>query len=69
MARPLPMHPAAEPRRLPAWQKLAYGFGDVIVGMRMTVFQFYLLPFSPTWSCWPHGSPASERCSASSGTA
>jgi GPH family glycoside/pentoside/hexuronide:cation symporter len=32
-------------RPLPAWRKLAYGFGDVIIGMRMTVFQFYLLPF------------------------
>jgi sugar (glycoside-pentoside-hexuronide) transporter len=37
MARSLPP--------LPAWRKIAYGFGDVIVGMRLTVFQFYLLPF------------------------
>jgi GPH family glycoside/pentoside/hexuronide:cation symporter len=45
MPRPLPMHPPAQPHRLPTWQKIAYGFGDVIIGMRMTVFQFYLLPF------------------------
>ena len=45
MARPLPMHPPAEPRLLPTWQKIAYGFGDVIIGIRMTAFQFYLLPF------------------------
>jgi sugar (glycoside-pentoside-hexuronide) transporter len=45
MARPLPMPPPVAARRLPAWRKLAYGFGDVIIGMRMTVFQFYLLPF------------------------
>jgi sugar (glycoside-pentoside-hexuronide) transporter len=37
---------ADSPRRpLPAWQKAAYGFGEIIVGMRMTAFQFYLLPF------------------------
>jgi len=46
MARPAAVErPAVVPRRLPAGQKLAYGFGDIIVGMRMTAFQFHLLPF------------------------
>ena len=38
------MHPP-EPPRLRTWQKISYGFGDVIIGIRMTAFQFYLLPF------------------------
>ena len=31
--------------RLPLWRKIAYGFGDVIIGIRQTAFQFYLMPF------------------------
>ena len=46
MARPATLAPAAPPMdRVSFWQKAVYGFGDVILAMRQTVFQFYLLPF------------------------
>jgi hypothetical protein len=46
MARPATLAPATPPvDRLSFGQKAVYGFGDVIVAMRQTVFQFYLLPF------------------------
>ncbi|HJQ83333.1 MAG TPA: glycoside-pentoside-hexuronide (GPH):cation symporter [Candidatus Binatia bacterium] len=46
MARRLAIaRPAPAPARLATWRKLAYGVGDVIIGMRMTTFQFYLMPF------------------------
>ena len=46
MARPLPVSPSPVPApRVPVWQKVAYGFGDVILAIRQTAFQFYLLPF------------------------
>jgi sugar (glycoside-pentoside-hexuronide) transporter len=45
MARAAPRSSAPAGRRLSFWQKTAYGFGDVIVAMRQTSFQFYLLPF------------------------
>ncbi len=31
--------------RLPAWQKLVYGVGDLVLAVRQTVFQFAMLPF------------------------
>jgi GPH family glycoside/pentoside/hexuronide:cation symporter len=43
-AAAIPSPRAAHPR-LPRWRKVAYGFGDVIVGIRQTAFQFYLMPF------------------------
>jgi len=46
MARPATIAHAVPPAdRLSVWQKAIYGFGDVIVAMRQTIFQFYLLPF------------------------
>jgi sugar (glycoside-pentoside-hexuronide) transporter len=30
---------------LSLWQKTIYGFGDVLIAIRMSCFQFYLLPF------------------------
>lgn len=46
MARPATLARAVPPAdRLSIWQKAVYGFGDVIVAMRQTIFQFYLLPF------------------------
>src|SRR5262245_64764767 len=30
---------------LSAWQKVAYGFGDLALAVRQTVFQFAMLPF------------------------
>src|SRR5262245_20691624 len=30
---------------LSAWQKVAYGFGDLVLAVRQTVFQFAMLPF------------------------
>jgi GPH family glycoside/pentoside/hexuronide:cation symporter len=38
--------PASVPtRRLPLGQKLVYGFGDLVLAVRQTVFQFAMLPF------------------------
>jgi sugar (glycoside-pentoside-hexuronide) transporter len=31
--------------RLSVWEKGVYGFGDVLIALRMSSFQFYLLPF------------------------
>jgi Na+/melibiose symporter-like transporter len=31
--------------RLSLWEKAVYGFGDVLIAIRMSSFQFYLLPF------------------------
>jgi GPH family glycoside/pentoside/hexuronide:cation symporter len=46
MPRPLPDTPPAQERpRLSIWQKLAYGFGDLNIAIRISAFQFYLLPF------------------------
>src|SRR2546426_2698317 len=50
MGRPLPAGgalPVAAPPapRLSVWQKTMYGFGDVLIAIRMSSFQFYLLPF------------------------
>jgi sugar (glycoside-pentoside-hexuronide) transporter len=46
MARPLP-RPTPPPGRapLPRFQKALYGFGDLLIAIRMSSFQFYLLPF------------------------
>ena len=32
-------------QRLSLWEKAVYGFGDVLIAIRMSSFQFYLLPF------------------------
>jgi GPH family glycoside/pentoside/hexuronide:cation symporter len=45
MARPSAASAAGFVPRLSFGQKIAYGFGDVIVAIRQTAFQFYLLPF------------------------
>jgi glycoside/pentoside/hexuronide:cation symporter, GPH family len=47
MARPMAA-PAGAPVRGPqlsAWLKLVYGFGDLVLAVRQTVFQFAMLPF------------------------
>ncbi|HZP41542.1 MAG TPA: glycoside-pentoside-hexuronide (GPH):cation symporter [Candidatus Binatia bacterium] len=45
MARPLPVSRSAPPATpLGFWQKAVYGFGDMIIAIRMTAFQYYLLP-------------------------
>lgn len=48
MARPMaaaPAVPASAAARLSVWQKVAYGFGDLAIAVRQTVFQFAMLPF------------------------
>ncbi len=46
MARPVP-RPTRPSERvpLPRFQKALYGFGDLLIAIRMSSFQFYLLPF------------------------
>jgi len=46
MARPMPKPPATPARvPLPRFQKALYGFGDLLIAIRISSFQFYLLPF------------------------
>jgi len=46
MSVPRVLHvPAASVPRLTVWQKALYGFGDVLIAIRMSSFQFYLMPF------------------------
>jgi GPH family glycoside/pentoside/hexuronide:cation symporter len=45
VALPASAAPAVPAPRLTAWQKIVYGLGDVIIALRHTTFQFYLLPF------------------------
>src|SRR5689334_10915052 len=44
LPRPAPL-PDADPPALTTSRKIAYGVGDMVVGIRETAIQFYLLPF------------------------
>jgi sugar (glycoside-pentoside-hexuronide) transporter len=41
----VPAAAASPGPRLSVWQKVAYGFGDLVLAVRQTVFQFAMLPF------------------------
>jgi len=45
MAQPVPVASTLPSARLSPWQKAVYGFGDLLIAIRMSSFQFYLLPF------------------------
>lgn len=52
MARPLPAPAPAAPR-LSFWPKATYGFGDVLIAIRVSSFRFYRLPFFYNRRCAP----------------